>query len=75
VLPFGASAYSLAMASNYPPGAANDSRAPWNQPDLDYECTSCGEPSEFDGVCGACQKDDAMEMRGEEEREQRRTDE
>jgi hypothetical protein len=41
---------------NYPPGAANDPRAPWNQldpdpPDFDF-CPNCGEES-LSVCCGA----------------------
>ena len=28
--------------SNYPPGAENDPRAPWNQVDIIGDCFSCG---------------------------------
>ena len=31
--------------SNYPPGAENDPRAPWNQKDV-YECDKCGNNAE-----------------------------
>jgi len=30
---------------DYPPGAANDPNAPWNQEDPPEECPMCGQPN------------------------------
>lgn len=33
---------------DYPPGAENDPRAPWNEPDEELEgCNECGEPAMY----------------------------
>lgn len=54
------------MIDNYPPGAANDPRAPWNQQpkltqwkhDCDDFCDECDsvepKPLNDDGVCESC---------------------
>jgi hypothetical protein len=44
--------------SDYPVGSENDTQAPYNQNDNEFECTECGKPMSSDsGVCsGKCLK-------------------